>query len=360
MNKRKIIGIASGVVSFSLLLGITSYSENISKNQYHCAGIELFFEDSFNQDDFMAAGVELFFEESFLQNANPYIEVPETEELKDNWGYDNLGVANVSESLNIRKEPNTNSSIVGKLPKDSGCEIIQIENGWAKINSGFVEGYVSEEYLLTGVDAVAKAEEVAALTATVTAKNLKVRTEPNTQSQVLALIKNGAAYEIKDQKNGWVEITFDGKNSYLSEEYVEVSERLKTALTLTEEKYGVGVTNVGADLAQYASSFVGNPYVYGGTSLTKGADCSGFTLSVFKKYGVKLPHSARSQSNYGTSVSMDQLNAGDLVFYSKNGSIDHVAIYIGGGKVIHASTPKAGIIISKLNYRTPTCARRLI
>lgn len=214
--------------------------------------------------------------------------------------------------------------------------------------------------MLTGVDAVAKAEEVAALTATVTAKNLKVRTEPNTQSQVLALIKNGAAYEIKDQKNGWVEITFDGKNSYLSEEYVEVSERLKTALTLTEEKYGVGVTNVGADLAQYASSFVGNPYVYGGTSLTKGADCSGFTLSVFKKYGVKLPHSARSQSNYGTSVSMDQLNAGDLVFYSKNGSIDHVAIYIGGGKVIHASTPKAGIIISKLNYRTPTCARRLI
>ena len=114
------------------------------------------------------------------------------------------------------------------------------------------------------------------------------------------------------------------------------------------------------DLCEYAKQFRGNPYVWGGTSLTNGADCSGFVLSIFAKYGIYLPHSSRAQANMGTKISMSEARPGDLVFYSKGGRINHVAIYIGGGQVIHASSPKTGIRITSAYYRTPTTVRRLI
>ena len=141
---------------------------------------------------------------------------------------------------------------------------------------------------------------------------------------------------------------------------MDVEERLEKAVTLTELLYGQGVSDVRVDLVQYAKQFVGNPYVWGGTSLTNGADCSGFTLSIYKKYGVSLPHHAASQAQLGTKVDYSQVQPGDLIFYAKNGSINHVAIYIGGGQVIHASSPKTGIKISGMNYRTPACARRYL
>ena len=112
------------------------------------------------------------------------------------------------------------------------------------------------------------------------------------------------------------------------------------------------------DLVEYAKQFVGNPYVWGGTSLTKGADCSGFVLSVFKKYGITLSHSSRAQANEGTKISASELKPGDLVFYGNGkGNINHVAIYIGGGQVIHASSPKTGIKISsyKVSYTCEMC-----
>ena len=120
------------------------------------------------------------------------------------------------------------------------------------------------------------------------------------------------------------------------------------------------MSDVRVDLVQYAKQFVGNPYVWGGTSLTNGADCSGFTMSIYKKYGVSLPHHAASQAQLGTKVSLGEAKPGDLVFYAKNGSINHVAIYIGNGQVIHASSPKTGIKISGVNYRTPACVRRFL
>ena len=130
---------------------------------------------------------------------------------------------------------------------------------------------------------------------------------------------------------------------------------------MTELLYGMGVSDVRVELCEYAKQFVGNPYVWGGTSLTKGADCSGFVLSVFKKYGVNLPHYSVSQSNSGTKISRDELQAGDLIFYANSsGTINHVAIYLGGNQVIHASNPKSGIKISKYNYRTPVKYVRIL
>jgi cell wall-associated NlpC family hydrolase len=146
----------------------------------------------------------------------------------------------------------------------------------------------------------------------------------------------------------------------VSGEYVDVEERLEKAVTLTELQYGQGVSDVRVSLVQYAKQFVGNPYVWGGTSLTNGADCSGFTLSIYKKYGVSLPHHAASQAQMGTKIDISELQPGDLVFYAKNGSVNHVAIYIGNGQVVHASNPKTGIKISSLYYRTPYCARRFL
>ena len=116
----------------------------------------------------------------------------------------------------------------------------------------------------------------------------------------------------------------------------------------------------GSQIAQYATQFVGNPYVYGGSSLTGGADCSGFVMAVFAHFGINLPHNAASQSGYGTPVSMSELQPGDLLFYSNGGGIGHVTIYIGNDQVCHASNSRVGIVISNMSYRTPCAARRLV
>lgn len=277
------------------------------------------------------------------------------------WGYTNLGIAHVDNHLNIRQEPNENGKLVGKLPKDAACEILSIENGWAHIKSGKVEGYCSTDYLYMGSEAVKRGQEVASMIAIVNTETLKVREEPNTDSVVITLIPQEEELEVVEvMDNGWVKFLLDDEEAYVSGEYVDVEERLEKAVTLTELLYGQGVSDVRVDLVQYAKQFVGNPYVWGGVSLTNGADCSGFTLSIYKKYGVSLPHHAASQAQMGTKVSMGEIQPGDLVFYAKNGKINHVAIYIGNGQVIHASSPKTGIKISSVNYRTPECARRFL
>lgn len=290
-------------------------------------------------------------------------EVPqESQEPEDHWGYTNLGIAHVDNHLNIRQEPNESGKLIGKLPKDAACEILDIdENGWAHIKSGKVDGYCSTEFLYMGEDAIARGREVASMIAVVNTQTLKVREEPNTDSIVITLIPQEEELEVVEiMDNGWVKFLLDDEEAYVSGDYVDVEERLEKAVTLTELMYGQGVSDVRVDLVQYAKQFVGNPYVWGGTSLTKGADCSGFTLSIYKKYGVSLPHHAASQAQMGTKVDYSSAQPGDLVFYAKNGRINHVAIYIGNGQVIHASSPKTGIKISSWNYRTPAGIRRYL
>lgn len=278
------------------------------------------------------------------------------------WGYTNIGICNVDEgNLNVRAEGSTSGKLTGKLPKDAACEILAEVDGWVQIKSGEVEGYVKKtddstgkDYLLTGVDARLKAAELVHTVAVAETDGLNVRQEPNTSSAVVTQILKGEELEYVETLDGWVGVSIDGEEAYVAEEYVTVKETLDTAVTMTELLYGVGVSDIRVEIVEYAKQFVGNPYVWGGTSLTKGADCSGFVQSVFKHFGIKLTRTSRSQAAEGTKVKLSELQPGDLVFYTNgSGTINHVALYIGGGKVVHASSPKSGIKISKYNYRTP-------
>lgn len=277
-----------------------------------------------------------------------------------NWGYTNLGIANVDNNLNIRAVGGEDGKLVGKLPKNAACEILDSDGAWAHIKSGKVEGYVSEEYLFMGISAKHKAEELAVTVARVTADSLKVRAEASTESEVITLVPNGEELEVVSVAGDWIKVYLDDEEVFVSADYVEVSSELPTAITMTELLYGQGVSDVRVDICQYAKEFLGNPYVWGGTSLTKGADCSGYVMSVFKKYGVSLPRTSREQANFGTTIKVSEAKPGDLIFYGNGKTINHVAIYIGGGQVIHASSPKTGIRISNVSYRSPIKAVRVL
>lgn len=277
-----------------------------------------------------------------------------------NWGYTNLGIANVDNNLNIRAIPGEDGKLVGKLPKDAACEVLESDGAWAHIRSGKVEGYVSCDFLLTGLQAKRRAEELATTIATVTTDSLKVRAEANTDSEVITLVPNGEELEVVASEGDWIRVCLDDEEVFVSAQYVQVDAKLNTAITMTELIYGQGVSDVRVDLCQYAKEFLGNPYVWGGTSLTNGTDCSGFVLSVYKKFGISLPHYSGSQANCGTVIKLSEAQPGDLIFYGKGSTINHVAIYIGGGQVIHASNPKTGIRISNATYRTPLKVVRIL
>lgn len=276
------------------------------------------------------------------------------------FGYTNLGIAQADGNINVRETPGTEAEIVGKLPNNAGCEIIGTDGEWTQIESGKVKGYVKSEYLLTGEAAVAKAQEVKQTVATVTTTTLYVRDEANTDSHVITMMPEGEELEVLEVLDGWVKINVDSDEGYVSYDYVSIATELPKAQTMTEVRYGQGVSDVRVSLVSYATQFVGNPYVWGGTSLTRGADCSGFVMSVFANYGISLPHSSRAQANCGTKISASDAQPGDLFFYGNGSSINHVAIYIGGGSVVHASSPKSGIKISGAYYRTPVKVVRVI
>lgn len=276
------------------------------------------------------------------------------------FGYTNLGIAQADGNINVRETPGTEAEIVGKLPNNAGCEIIGTDGEWTQIESGKVKGYVKSEYLLTGEAAVAKAQEVKQTVATVTTTTLYVRDEANTDSHVITMMPEGEELEVLKVLDGWVKINVDSDEGYVSSDYVSIATELPKAQTMTEVRYGQGVSDVRVSLVSYATQFVGNPYVWGGTSLTRGADCSGFVMSVFANYGISLPHSSRAQANCGTKISASDAQPGDLFFYGNGSSINHVAIYIGGGSVVHASSPKSGIKISGAYYRTPVKVVRVI
>ena len=232
--------------------------------------------------------------------------------------YDRPGVSNVSNYLNIRAGAGENEKIIGKLPSYAGCEILEDANGWYKISSGGITGYVKSDYILTGDEAKQAAMNHAELMAIVHADRLNARTEPSTDAKI---------WEVR----------------------YALSEAIK--FSPTEES-----ASLRSRIVNYAMKFLGNPYVWGGTSLTKGADCSGFTMSVMKNFGIALPHYSGSQAKSGKRIKSSEMRPGHLGFYGNSrGKINHVAMYIGNGQVINAASRRSGIKISTWNYRTPIC-----
>ncbi len=275
-------------------------------------------------------------------------------------GYTNIGIANVEDNLNIREAADTSSKLVGKMRANAACEVLETEGEWAHIKSGEVEGYVKTEFLYTGQEAIDLAFELGQAMAKVTCDALYVRMEPDTEADYWDKIPHGEELAVIEEMEDWVKVEIDGEEGYVAAEFVEINNELDTALTITEALYGEGVTDIRVEICEFAKQYVGNRYVWGGVSLTKGADCSGFVLAVYKNFGVSLPHSSRAQANCGTRISVSDVKPGDLIFYGNSSGINHVAMYIGGGRVVHASNSRTGIITSNMYYRSPVSAARII
>ena len=299
--------------------------------------------------------------------------------------YENLVISKVTNYLNVRSTPENagNGNIIGQLPGRAAGEILETLDGWYRIRSGNITGYISSDpqYTAVGQEARNLALESAELMAVVNTERLNVRMEPSTESRIWTQISQEERYPVLEQMDGWVRIELDttGENdesdgAYLStrENNVEVRYALAEAIRFSPLEEGTSGGNgqngslpqggsLGTRVANYALQFVGNPYVRGGTSLTNGADCSGFVQSVMRNFGVSLPRTSREQSRAGTGISSSQMQPGDLIFYANaGGTVNHVAMYIGNGQVVHASSRRTGIRISTWNYRTPAAIRRVL
>ncbi len=294
------------------------------------------------------------------ENARNMVAASMYEEESSFCGYTNLGMAVVDGNLNVRAVASADGEIVGKMTNYSACEILGEENGWYHITSGKVEGYVSRDYILTGEEALAIAQQEVRTVAEITTAALRVRREPSTESEVLSMVNEGEDLVITQELDEWVEVELDDETGYVYKEYVNITQKLKTGHTLEELRYGAGVSETRVSLVNFACQYIGNRYVWGGTSLTNGVDCSGFTMQVYAQYGISLPHSSRAQAGYGTKIKSSEAQPGDLFFYGSGSYINHVAIYIGNGQIVHASNKRDGIKISNAYYKSPICVVRLL
>lgn len=283
-----------------------------------------------------------------------------TKNIAETCGYTNLGIAQVDGSLNVRKGAGTDSKVVGKMSNHDACEILGKKDGWIKIKSGKVKGYVKSGYLLMGDAALAIAEKEVETVATVNTTTLRVREDTSTDSAIVSLVGEGEDLVVEKIVDDWYKVEVDDQKGYISGDYVTISQKLPTASSVEELENGTGVSDTRVSLVQYALQFVGNRYVWGGTSLTNGIDCSGFTMQIYARYGILLPHHAASQPGYGTRISASDAQPGDLFFYGSGSTISHVGIYIGNGQIVHASNARTGIKISSAYYRTPICVARYL
>ncbi len=310
--------------------------------------------------------------------------------------YADIAVAQVDDYVNVRSTPSEEGEIVGKLYNNSAATVVSAENGWSQITSGNVQGYVKSEFVVVGDEALSKSvsRRVAQVTS---ADMLRVRASATTDSDVLGNVPNGEYITVIDESvPGWIGVSIEEGTGYVSSEFVTLSTEYTYAESKAEEEarlakeeaerkaaaeaaeaarkksesassskssssknsnktYNAPSGSNGSAVVSYAEQFVGNPYVYGGTSLTNGADCSGFVMSVYSQFGVSLPHSSSAMRSCGYEVDPSEMQPGDIICYS-----GHVAIYAGNNTIVHAATPSSGIkYTSPANYNPIITVRRI-
>ncbi len=299
-------------------------------------------------------------------------------------------VVTASGSVNIRESGSVDSPRVGNINSGGILTVKEKGSEWSLVSSGSVTGYIKNEFVAFDEDALEYAKSNLKKVVLINTDSLRVRAAANENSETVTLVTSGNVYGIEEIGAGWTKIHVDDsisgyvRNDYIILDYTgpvahvvtdapantdtttDTSASDSSESTEAESTESAGITtppstNIGQDIVNYALQFVGNPYVYGGTSLTNGADCSGFVMRIYADFGYSIPRTADVQGTVGTEVSLSALAPGDLVFYDNGtGSIKHVALYIGDGQVVHASTSTTGIIISNVNYKPPCKAVRII
>ena len=302
------------------------------------------------------------------------------ESQKKEESFEDTVIAKVNDYINIRSVPDKSGKVVGKLYNKGAGIILSKQDDWYEIQSGNVKGFVNAQFCVTGEEAAQLAKEVGTRMALVESDRLLVRQEANADAVVLGMVAMGEELAVTEETEDWIKVDIEEGFGWVSREYVKVyteftyaESREEEAARLAKEAKkrnkvkveeaqalvnAITVTNdnaIGVAVAEFAVQFVGNPYVWGGSSLTNGADCSGFVMKVYEQFGVALPHSSSADRKQGYAVSgLENAQPGDLICYS-----GHVAIYIGNGQIVHASNAKDGIKISNADYRKILAIRRI-